>query len=267
MSTGSKRTDRLFDFFSERGYQPILLARSGLLPPDLYCLADSRFERLGPLRKFVSPEAKFSVSSPEPAVDLEAVQTDNRKIDVEAKFFKKLLQLLGVAGSADVMADVSNSVDAEYLFKNVTVRSVAVPDIIDAIAKGLRTNYLDKTALSDGSYHVAYEYLYAEQVDIVAGAHAGTKVELDANVSAVAGVSGGFASSGKGSERDAYSGHPEPAAVAFKAGPIVRHNGQWALRTISTHSAGFDPDGPVDYLFDRGNFLTIADIEDQSRQS
>jgi hypothetical protein len=62
MSAKEVRTERLVAFFTERGYQPILIAKSNLIPPDVYLLGEDRYRRLGPLRDLLKPETALPES-------------------------------------------------------------------------------------------------------------------------------------------------------------------------------------------------------------
>jgi hypothetical protein len=97
MSAKEVRTERLVAFFTERGYQPILIAKSNLIPPDVYLLGEDRYRRLGPLRDLLNWKAP----------ELELVETHGGEARLSFNFFSKLLEQFGLTGSPKGSAKAS----------------------------------------------------------------------------------------------------------------------------------------------------------------
>jgi hypothetical protein len=253
----------LVRFFNERGYQPVLFARSDLTPPDMYNFTDGNYERLGPLASFLKSEVPISPPTHAYAPDFERVETNKHTAEVSFSFLKNLLERFGL-GSTEGKANIAADVDSTYRFNDVTIASVNVIDIEGALKAGFLTDHV-KSEAANGSIHVAYEYIYAGTVKISRGDHDDISVGLSANLPQVAKVSTSASQLGKDSSSVSYQNSTRPVVIAFKVGQLVPSRAEWKLRVGSRAGAGFDPlsANKTPYVYRKGEILTIRQHGDQ----
>lgn len=253
-----EQNDKLVQFFNERGYQPVLLARTDLAPPDVYDLRDGAYERLGPLMSFLEVETSIFTPVVADATDFEHAEANTHDSKLSISFFKSLLKHFGL-GSSEGKAKIAADVSSAYRFKDVSVRTVDVVDIDKALEAGsLRSIF--RAEAERGSIHIAYEYLYAGKVQISHGDHDDVAVGLSADLPQMASVETSASHLGKDTSSIAYQNSNRPVVIAFKVGQLVQSGGKWKLK-VGRSSLGFDPLSArnIPYIYQSGEILRIEE--------
>jgi len=261
MSDSDQRTELLLAFFTERGYQPILIARSDLIPPDIYLLGEGRYRRLGPLRELLKHQSHL----PEPQIgtvpELEKVETRSREAALSFAFFSQILERCGLTGSPKGTAKANLAGDVILRFQDVTVKEVSPTAIEAALNIGLDTKKLDNDRIEKGIVHVAYEYLYSSRVEIILGNRSHVSIGLSAGLANAAEAKADGSSRQEGVDATSYQAKDKPVAVAFKAAQLVRDGSNWRLRLMRSSAAGIGPREAIrtPYVFNPNAILTIED--------
>jgi hypothetical protein len=262
-----EQTEKLIRFFNEKGYQPILFARTDLTPPDVYDFRDGAFERLGPLVSFLKSGAAIPKPTLAKSTDFERVDTSAYAGKVSFSFFKNLLELFGL-GSAEARSEIAADTDSTYRFNNVAIASVSVIDIERALS------LLDdrfKAEAKSGSMHVAYEYIYAGKVQMSRGGHNDTEVDLSADLPQVTKVSATASKVRTDSSSSDYKSSTQPVVIAFKVGQLVRSGTDWKLR-VRRSNTGLDPISADrrPYVYRPGEILIVqqhGDLGEEEKKS
>jgi hypothetical protein len=260
MSHDDQRTEQLLTFFTERGYQPILLARSDLLPPEVYFFGDNWYHRHGPLRNLLAG----ANSLPEPSVgelpELERIRTDSKKAHLSFSFFDQLLKKFGLAGAkGNAKADAAG--DEVLRFQGVTIRSVSPNEIETALNEGFHVEKLGKDRIEQGIVHIAYEYIYSNKVQVIIGNRSNVSVGLSANLPHAAEVKADVSTQGKDADATTYQKKDRPVAIALKCAKLEREGRVWRLRLTRSSGVGIGPRGTVrtPYIFRPNAVLTIEE--------
>jgi hypothetical protein len=239
------RAELLMNFFSTKGYQPILVARSNLRPPDIYLLDEDQYQRFGPLSDVLSEEIQFKLSSGV-APALETVEVKGRTGSF--KFMQNLLERFGWLGTAKAAGNLNLSGDEIFRLRNVTLMTVAPVEIEAALNKSLDSKKLGLERIKAASVHVVYEYLYSGGLDVTLGNQSNASIDLKADVFKSAEAEAAASARRDSVDTTAHHNKGEPVAVAFKAAQLTRTGSAWRLNLKSRQGAGIAP--PTDpYIF------------------
>lgn len=259
MSGREIRTERLIAFFTERGYQPILIAKSNLIPPDVYLLGEERYRRLGSLRDLLKPETALPEPEIGKAPELELVETHGGEARLSFNFFSKLLENFGLTGSPKGSAKASLASNERLRFQDVTVRTVSPIAIETALNDGLDTKKLGMDRIDQKVVHVAYEYLYSSKVEVILGNGRNASIGLSASISNAIDAKADVSAHQKGVDATSHQKKDSPVAVAFKAALLVKHGSRWRLKLMDGSGSGIAPGHVKPYIFKPDAILTIED--------
>jgi hypothetical protein len=256
----SDQAGHLLRFFNERGYQPILLSRTDLVPPEVYYLEERACERLGSLHSFISDKAEALPLQIADVPDFENVTIGSHAAQIELSFFKRILQVFGL-GSAELKAKVTGDMGTAFRFRGVTLKSISVATIEQALAQGLKTDALSPEDVADGRIHIAYEYLYAKRMQLLRGDGRDIQFGLSSDLAEVARLQAGASSSVSEKNSEEYDKSTNPIAIAFKVGQLINRGSQLRLRTRINKSGAFgiDPRSSprTPYLYKENTVLSI----------
>jgi hypothetical protein len=252
------RSERLLEFFTEKGYQPILLPRSDLLPPEVYFLEERRYERHGSLRNFLIATDIIPQPTIANAVDLEKIYTNGRQAHLSFSFFKQLLDLLGLAGSLTASGKNNLAENSVLRFRDVKISSVPRLAVEQALSIGFHADQIGYDKIQQGIVHIAFEYMYAGRVEIAFGDQDALSIGLSSDLQVV-GIEGGRSSETRGLDAATFESKTRAVAVAFKAGQLVRNGSNWELEVTRTSGSGFGPRSVVPYVYKPNEILAILD--------
>lgn len=261
MSTNTARNEALLSFFTARGYQPILAARSNLSPPDIYFLESDRYKRFGALDQALSSQAVLPTPSEGVVSELENIDTRSKDAQLSLVFFKSLIERFGLSGSPSITAKGALKGDEILRFQGVTVRTVDPLAIEKALNAGLEIDKLGSDRIATGVVHIAYEYLYSSRVEVVFGNRNSASIGLNAGFTDVAEAKADSSFAKDNVDVATHHGKKNPVAIAFKAAQLVRREKSWRLRMIITSAVGIDPRQAINtpYVFKPNSILTFDD--------
>ena len=132
MSDSIKRNEALLKFFNELGYQPILVAKSDLVPPEVYLLDEEKYRRYGALRDLLDHTDRIPEPVSSVVAEIERIRSKAREARIGFSFFQQLLELLGLAGYVQGAAGAAAAGDTVFRFGQVTSQAVD-PGMIELI--------------------------------------------------------------------------------------------------------------------------------------
>ncbi|MCY1059916.1 hypothetical protein [Nannocystis sp. SCPEA4] len=173
-----RKADAVVARLNELGYQPVFLPIMGVVPPDLYCMVDSRLVRYGPLAHYVRGGGEFPMEIEKgKAPDITHVYTSQKRFSASLKFMKAALQCLGVSFAPEF--SLSGLKDSRLVFAISGLTTVSVSaGHIEFLVRSLDPILARKSAPSGGELHIVHEYLYAEHLLIHRKAENGGGIEL-----------------------------------------------------------------------------------------
>jgi hypothetical protein len=252
------RNDALTILLNGLGYQPLVLAKTGLKAPFVYSYKDTKLEPIGPLSDYlvagtVQPENGIG-SVPEIA----RKETDNKSGSAIASFLGDALKVVGITSAPKLDTSLSHGTDFVFSFDDVTSEGLTY----SKTAKLLRS--IDKDALSDlppgalenGYIQIAYEFLYAGALSMRAAS--GTSASFDAKAIQVNGLidvgASGILEATSGTSLSFKAASAQRAAFACKIGWLEKVDDSLHLHIHEDAGEGFlaDEGGPQPYLLERG---------------
>lgn len=155
-------SDAFVKLLNSKGYQPVLLPRSGLVPPDLYTFTTNRLARWGSFGEFLPKDVTF-VAEVASLPDIEYKYTSSKKQSAAVSFLKAALACVGIESAPKLDLSFAGGIDMMFAFSGVTLRAVSAGSIARAVAR-LNHDSLPKEVVDGGEVHIAYEYVYAKSL-------------------------------------------------------------------------------------------------------
>lgn len=250
------RTERLLTFFNERGYQPILLGRSDLVPPDVYFLSQNKFQRFGALGRLFDEDNKLPEPKSSRLPQLETIETHAHDAKLGFSFFRELLQRFGLLGAPKGTAKLNLAGDETVRFEDVAAKTVTPMEIESALNRGFDVDKLGKDRVAQGSVHIVYEYLYSSKLEVTLGDRSKASIDLSASAPNAFQLSAGASARSNNVDATTYR-NKTPIAVAFKAAQLIKHGSRWRLKLMSSTGTGIVPGQSVPYVFKPNTVLEI----------
>ena len=232
--------DSLVRYLNQRGYQPVLLPRTGARPPDLYAMTNSGLDFIGSLISFL-PGRKRAPKCDEGALaDIQEVETTAKSLEGSVSFLKNVFHTIGLSGAPKAAANAAKNAKFMFRFENVTYTRAGLVDLSRLVA-ALPIEGVPAAYRSSADLHVAYEYLYAAKLTM----------QRSGSASAGAGAATGtidqmFSLQAKGRIKSdslstlSFKARDEgPAVFAYKALKLRRLADGWMLEAPPIDSAGF----------------------------
>jgi hypothetical protein len=253
--------DGLVQLLNRAGYQPIVLPRTNVKPPEMYTFADGRLIRRGPLAKYLPTTTKIPTLQKGKLPDeLQHKESSRKKLSAAASFLKDALKCIGVTSTPKIDLSFAKGCDLTFSFTDMTYEALD-PSSIDHLLEGLETGAIPEEYVSAGHLHIAYDYAYAKGLTMHSGQNAKFKADLKAvkvesfiDVGSQAKVE--FASETTISFKST-DGHP--AAFAFKVGRLEHRKNRRAFFPEEVMGKGFvaDEGEAIPYLLHRGVVLHV----------
>lgn len=251
--------DALVRELNGKGFLPVFLPRSGVVPPELYSWSRQRkrLVRLGPLAAVLPATAGIAPTSGRLA-DFDFRYTSSKKLEAAVSFLENALKCIGIDSAPKVKLDFTRSQDFSFAFTGVTVQSVDLVHLYPVIDQ-LSTAGLPQEDLDGGLLHIAYEYAYARELHMSRG----DKTSFSAEVAGKLGDY--FDLHGKGSVAMSATGTiafkgqgDEATAFAYKAARLVREDGRWTLHAEAEDRLNLVAGAATaDFLPVRGEVLVV----------
>jgi hypothetical protein len=263
MSITGCRNDALVKLLNSVGYQPILLPRTGLKPPELYVYDNDKLLRRGPLAKYLPKDTEMPAIQGGRLSSIEHHQTSTKSLAVAAGFLGDALKCIGITSAPKLDLSFANSRDITFGFDHVTYQAVDPADIDQLIGK-LITDAIPHEVIASGYLHVVYEYAFADSLSMKVGGNAGVSwnakaIQVGSYIDV--GAEGKVAVTGEDtitftSENDL------DAAFAFKIGRLERRGKKWYFFPEEDAGQGFlaDEGTAPPYLLERGVVLRVDEM-------
>jgi hypothetical protein len=257
------RNDALVKVLNDCGYNPILLPRSGLKPPEIYVYDNDRLRRWGRLASAVPAGTLPDTLNKGEATDIVYKETSRKGLRGAASFLEEALKLLGVGGAPNLDLSFARGSDVTFSFTEVSYQGLDPADIGAALRKGFDPAGLSEDYIDNELIYIAYEYAYANSVDMtmVDGIKAGVDlkaIKLDGFVD----LGGKADIEVKTSTSLTFKGRGDKAVFACKVGNVRRKAGQFIFDAVEVLGQAFAPEehGPPPFLLRRGEILAVEDF-------
>src|SRR5262245_38473736 len=158
--------DALVKVLNGCGYNPIVLPRSGLKPPEIYIYDNDRLRRWGRLASAVPAGTLPDALNEGEATDIAYKETSRKGLKAAASFLEEALKLLGVGGAPKLDLSFARGSDVTFSFTGVSYQGLDPADIGAALRKGFDPAGLSEDYIDNGLTYIAYEYAYANSVDM-----------------------------------------------------------------------------------------------------
>jgi len=262
MSITGCRNDALVTLLNSIGYQPVLLPRTGLAPPELYVYDNSRLVRRGPLAAYLPDGVTVPAPLQGELSSIEHHQTSGKNLSVAANFLGDALKCIGVMSAPKLDLSFAGSRDITFSFEKVTYLAVE-PASIDHMLGKLITGAIPEEFIDNGFLHIAYEYAFAGSISMKAGGSAGLSWDVTA---AKLGAYIDLGTQGKVNvtSEDTItfsSNNGSAAAFAFKIGRLERRGRKWFFFPEEDAGQGFlaEETAPQPYLLERGVVIRVEE--------
>ena len=261
MTTTGCRNDDLVRLLNSEGYQPIVLPRTNVRPPEMYTYADGRLIRRGPLADYLPPEMKIPPLRKGTLDNLQHKQSSKKQLSAAAAFLGDALRCIGVTSTPRIDLSFAKGCQLTFSFTGVTYQAVD-SSRIDHLLEDLRTGAIPQEYIDAGQLHIAYDYAYAESLSMrrsrsskAAADFSAIKIEQFIDVGAKARVEADSATS---ISFKSSAGHP--AAFAYKVGRLLRKGDKWSFSPEEFMGESFIEDAgeKIPYLLERGVVLKVA---------
>jgi hypothetical protein len=252
------QNDALTRILNQRRFEPVLMPRTGLAAPDLWVYDNDSLVWWGPLADFVPagtlPAGQESGEMP----DLNHVETSRKGATAAGGFLRQALACIGVTSAPKLDLSFGGGRNIAFSFTGITTRGVAPGQLGRALAQ-FAPGIIPHEQVAAGMVHVAYEYAYAETLEMRFAADASASLNLKALQ-----IDGFIDLGGKADVKVSdettltFKGRGAPAAFAFKVGQLVRERGRWALHVTEILGQGATADetaDPIPYMLRPGAVL------------
>ena len=163
MSITGTRNDALTVLLNSLGYQPLVLAKTGLKAPYVYKYKDTKLEEIGSLSDLLLPEAGHPELDVHEVPEVTRKETDKKNGSAFAGFLGDALRAIGITTPPRINADAAREKEFTFSFENVTSEGLSYLQTSKLIRQ------IDKQAVADllsddleaGYIHIAYDYLFA----------------------------------------------------------------------------------------------------------
>jgi hypothetical protein len=260
MSITGCRNDALVQLLNSIGYQPILLPRTGLKPPELYVYDGEKLVRHGPLAKYLPAEVPAPPVQQGQLSSIEHHQTSNKSSSLAASFLGDALKCIGISSAPKLDLSFANSRNITFSFESVTYQAIDPADIDQELGK-LITGAIPEEYIANGYLHIAYEYAFAASLTMKVGGNGG--FSWDAKAIQIGtyidlGAQGKVSLSGEDTVTFSTN-NGSNAAFAFKVGRLERRGRKWFFFPEEDAGQGFlaDESAAQPYLLERGVVLRV----------
>ena len=246
--------DALVELLNSLGYQPVFLPRTGVVPPELYNVANGRLVRRGPLKDYL-PAAGDLVPTEGALADIAHRQTTKKQLKGAASFLERALKCIGIASAPKLDLSFTRSTELVFAFADVTYKSVD-PSRLDLMLKDIATGAIPAAYVEDG-LHLAYEYIYARRLLLSRADGAGFDDDIAGKIGSFVDLGQSGSVSVDSATTISFAGRDRlPVAFAYKAGQLTLDRGTWSFYPEEV-VRGAEGDAHLPFLIEPGRVLEI----------
>ena len=246
--------DALVELLNSLGYQPVFLPRTGVVPPELYNLANGRLVRRGPLKDYLPAVASLLPTEGQLA-NIAYRKTTKKRLKGATAFLERALKCIGIASVPKLDLSFAATSELSFAFADVSYASVD-PSRLDPLLKDLATGAIPAAYVEEG-LHIAYEYMYARR--LLMSRADGSSFDED-----ISGKIGGFVDLGvagsvsvESTTTISFESHDRRSvAFAYKAGRLEQENGKWSFYPEEV-LRGIEGDTSLPYVIEPGRVLEL----------
>jgi len=262
MSITGCRNDALVKLLNGIGYQPVLLPRTGLVPPELYVYNNEKLVRRGSLANYLPEGVVIPPPQQGRLSSIEHHETSKKSMGVAASFLGDALKCIGITSAPKLDLSFTNGHDITFKFDVVTYQAID-PANIDHMLGTLITGAIPPEDIANGYLHIAYEYAFAGSLSMKVARDAGSSWNATAiQVSTFIDLGTQGQVTVASEDTIAFSGASgEIAAFAFKVGRLERRGHKWFFFPEEEAGEGFlaDESAPQPYLLERCVVMQVED--------
>jgi hypothetical protein len=178
-------SDSLVARLNAWGFQPVLLPRSGLIPPELYSFSRKHgLIRKGPLSDYLELGTEMPTLVRATLPQIEEQYSSTKRSQAALRFLGRALGWLGIAGAPQFEGLLSGSGKFNFALSGISVLGID-PSAIDRLLSRIDHSSLPEDDLIHRRLHVAYEYAYAEKLLIKRGSGKKISETMNADVAAI----------------------------------------------------------------------------------
>jgi len=260
--------DQFVKMLNSYGYVPVLLPRTGLVPPELYDFDNHRLIRLGALSDCIENSVSFTIKSGNLA-NLQGKITSSKDIGASLKFLNNALSVIGLTSVPTFNFSFAGSDEFVFAFKNITFESVdplAIDEILQALTLPLA---IPQEYLQNNNLHIAYEYAYSTAFTMSRSDQQQFKGDASIAVKGVIDLGPKVKVEVVDNTTITFSTNDGNApAFAYKAGQLVWENGHWTLKpevvqkgSVGGRGSEGVPKASVPFLPAQGVVLRAEEVE------
>ena len=251
--------DQFVKMLNSYGYVPVLLPKTGLVPPELYNFDNHKLIRLGALSDCIKDSVTFTPTAGNLA-DFEGKITSKKDIGGAVKFLNNALSVIGLTSVPTFNFSFAGSNEFVFAFKNVTFKTVD-PLTIDKTLQALTFPLaIPQEYLNENNMHIAYEYAYsttftmsrADHQEFTGDASLAIKDVVDLGPKVKVEVT-------RNATITFTTKDGNVPAFAYKAGQLVQENGHWTFKPEIVQK-GFVGGASLPYLPAHGVVLRVEDL-------
>jgi hypothetical protein len=263
-------SDQLVTLLNRFGYQPIVLPRTELTPPELYNFVKPKLIRRGPLGDFMKEASNLEVTKGRLA-NLEGHLSSDKHFNAAVDFLSAALASLGISSIPKLELGFTGSKDFVFSFTNVTYRAVDPTKIDNVLQKLQVPPAIPDKYVTEGVLHLAYEYAYSTSLQMSRADQKQFSVDVSGKI-------GEFINLGAGGKAESHDNtivsfsttDTFPAAFAYRAGRLHKvSDTRWTFEpevVMRGHKAIGETAVPPTYLPAHGVVLRVEGGEDISRR-
>jgi hypothetical protein len=222
--------DQFVKMLNSYGYVPVLLPRTGLVPPELYNFDNHKLIRLGALSDCIKNFVSFTPTSGNLA-DFEGKITSSKDIGASLKFLNNALSVIGLTSIPTFNFSFAGSDEFVFAFKNITFKSVD-PLVIDKTLQALTLPLaIPQEYLEENNLHVAYEYAYSTAFTMSRSDH--QQFKGDASIAIKDIIDLGPKVKVEVTRNTTITFTTKDGSVpafAYKAGQLLKEDGHWTFK-------------------------------------
>jgi hypothetical protein len=265
MSITGCRNDALVTLLNGLGYQPVMLPRTGLTPPELYVYKNEKLIRRGPLLDYLPPGSTIPALQRGRLDSIQHHQTNKKSLGVAASFLGEALKCVGITSAPKLDLSFAKGLDITFSFEDVTYEALDVAKI-DHMLGDLRTGAIPPEDIKGGYLHIAYDYAFAGSLSMRTAGDASRSFDAKAIQMGTyldLGTQGKFDVTDETTISFA-SKDGTPAAFAYKVGRLERRGKKWFFYPEEEAGENFlaDEQEKEPCLLERGVVLRVEEEDD-----
>jgi len=256
------RNDALVKVMNGVGYNPILLPRTGIEPPFIYTYENKELKPWGRLTTAVPAGSLPSQLNGGVQNDISFTQSSRMTLEAAGNFLEDALRCIGVNSAPKLDLNFARGSQITFSFSSVTWRGLDPADVAIALNKGFDPVGLDESKVRLGMVHVAYDYAYADEIEMTLTQDVSDNIDLKAiKIDTFIDLGGKAEYKVKTSKTLTFKSKGDPAAFACKVGQVKPARQGWTFNATEIVGRNFAPEEgpPAPYLLSRGQVLVVAD--------